>query len=105
MAELPSNAFDAEAACSTGRVQIGSAEAPTQFILFIKAARNGKKSQCPLRLEKQNAAGRVTSLRGEIQPGLGMRRLVNLAANEDLYVKCMGDTPRKKGRFTVTFFG
>jgi hypothetical protein len=111
MADLPNNAFDAETTCSNGRVQIGSADGPTQVKLFIKAAKGGTNSKCALRLEKESpnpapgGAPVVTPVRGEVAPGMGQLKFVNLAANQDLYVRCMGDDAHEKCRFTVTFFG
>jgi len=112
MPELPNNAFTAETTCSTGRVQVASADGPTQVKLFIKAAKGDTDSKCSLRLEKENpnpaAPGGppiVTPVRGEIAPGMGQFKFVNLAANQDLYLKCLGENPQQKCRFTVTVLG
>ena len=111
MPELPSNAFDHETVCATGELAIGEASGPTTVKVFIKAAKGANHSKCNLRVETRRpnpanpAAPIVTQVGLDIAAGTGMLKLINLVANETLWVRCLGDAATEKCRFTVTFFG
>lgn len=125
MADLPSNAFDGEAACPFGKIELATTEqTPAQLELIIKAAKAAddpgkRKSECNLRLEKESpnpanpAAPLVTRVSGDIGKGLGMRKSVSLAANQRLFMRCTKVDQSEENdsliggddvcRFTVTY--
>jgi hypothetical protein len=112
MPELPSNAFDHESKCVSGELPIGEASAPTTIKVFIKAVKGKDNSECDLRVETRspnlkNPKGPpvVTPIGLDIAAGTGMLKLINLAANDTLWVRCLGEKDTKKCRLTVTFYG